>query len=507
MILTGEVALWLALLMAAWSASLSIAGRRLRREELLASGARAAYAVPLLLLVAAAGLWYALLEHDFTLRQVAEHSARELPWPNRLSALWAGVGGSLLLWSVALSVHGALLARALRRRGNTLAPIATAVISVLTLALLGVLSFAAYPYERIPWAPANGMGLIPELQHPAMAVHPPLLHFGYAAAAAPFALVIAALLAHEADARWIGLARRWAAASWALLTAAILLGMRWALVTPGWEGLWQWEPVQVMALVAWIVSLVLLHGGILERRWRGGRPLAVWLAGLWFPLALLGLAAAHAGESGGRHAFRNSPAEAPLVALVLLAHAVAIGLLLMRGRELTRDGAPGVRGGGALRPPALVAHVGAAILVAALAAQAATRTYRVTLEPARTVELTDPVGGVWELTSQGESRDRAARWEVTSVGLEVTHDGRALGLLAPEVREIPSPDPDRPGRSWSEVAIRSTMFSDMSVMLAGMPDQSATLLVAFHPFARWIWIGGALAVIGALTGVVGRRFE
>ena len=66
----------------------------------------------------------------------------------------------------------------------------------------------------------------PDLQHPAMAVHPPTLYLGYAAAAIPFACAFAAVLARKLDDEGILAARRWAAVSWFFITIGIILAPR-----------------------------------------------------------------------------------------------------------------------------------------------------------------------------------------------------------------------------------------------------------------------------------------
>lgn len=520
MILAGEVALWMALLLAAWSAVTSAfaASRpRASRRALSDSGAWAAYALPVTLLLACAGLVSALLANDFTLRHVAEHASLATPWPYRVAALWAGVGGSLLLWSVALAVHGALLTRAVRRarpaEGDAFPPAVTALAAALVLALLVVLMLARYPYARLPWPEPDGAGLAPALRHPAMAAHPPLLHFGYAALVAPFALAIGALLVLDARGGWFPLARRWGTASWTLLTAAILLGMRWALVTPGWDGLWEWEPVQALAFVAWLVAGVLAHAAPLARRWPAMRRPVLWAAALSLPVALLGLAAAHAGESGGRHAFRASPAEAPLVALVLVASALSVLLLAWRQREIASlwpAEAGDAVDAGALAVPrqrganvgAWLAHAGLLLLAVGLSARVATRTYDVTLAPAQSVELTDPFGSTWRFTSQGESRGREGGEEVTAVGLALWRDGQSLGLLAPEVRQQASADGTELGRAAPSVAMKESLAMEASVMMTDLPNPVAPFRVAFHPLGILVWLGGALSVVGGITALL-----
>ena len=76
-ILVGELSLWVALLMAAWAATMSFAGGALRREDLIASGVRGLYATFAMVILASIGLWTALLTHDFSLEYVASQHQRE----------------------------------------------------------------------------------------------------------------------------------------------------------------------------------------------------------------------------------------------------------------------------------------------------------------------------------------------------------------------------------------------------------------------------------------------
>lgn len=93
MILVGELSLWIALLMCAWSATLSFAGGHLRRADLVASGERGLYAGFGFVALAAAGLWTALLTSDFSLRYVASFTSANLPVVYKISAFWVGRPG------------------------------------------------------------------------------------------------------------------------------------------------------------------------------------------------------------------------------------------------------------------------------------------------------------------------------------------------------------------------------------------------------------------------------
>src|SRR5438045_8754819 len=99
MILVGELSLWVALLMAAWSATVSFAGGQLRRSDLIESGERAVYATLALVILASLGLWTALLTHDFSIKYVASYTSANLPTVYMITASWGGQSGWLLFWA------------------------------------------------------------------------------------------------------------------------------------------------------------------------------------------------------------------------------------------------------------------------------------------------------------------------------------------------------------------------------------------------------------------------
>ena len=107
MILVGELSLWVALLMAAWAATVSFAGGQLRRDDLIESGERAMYATLAMVVLASLGLWTALLTHDFSIKYVASFTSANLPKVYTITAFWGGQSGSLcvkasvLAWSEA----------------------------------------------------------------------------------------------------------------------------------------------------------------------------------------------------------------------------------------------------------------------------------------------------------------------------------------------------------------------------------------------------------------------
>ena len=86
----AEIALWIALPVSIWGGVLAFLGARWKEEGLARAAEWTLPAVAALLLVASAGLTWALLGDRFEVAYVHAHSSRNLePWL-KVGALWAG---------------------------------------------------------------------------------------------------------------------------------------------------------------------------------------------------------------------------------------------------------------------------------------------------------------------------------------------------------------------------------------------------------------------------------
>jgi cytochrome c-type biogenesis protein CcmF len=327
----GPTALALALVAAVAGAVLPVlrsgpAGRG------VAWGRRALVAAWALLTLALVGLAAALARGDWSLVYVADYASRSTPWHYRLSALWAGMAGSLLVWAWFLAGWAVAVAWWCRRRAPPLAAGAQATLAALLALFTGLLVWAAPPFTRLQIPAIDGGGLTPVLRHPAMLYHPPLLYAGAVGLAVPFALAVAG---HLGGGAWAAAARRWALGTLALLTAGMVAGAHWAYVELGWGGYWAWDPVENGALLPWLAGVAFVHAALApdhRSRW----PLA--LATLTFGLGLWGAFLTRSGATGSVHAF----AEARVVgralagALVVLA-AASLAVLVRESRRKQRD--------------------------------------------------------------------------------------------------------------------------------------------------------------------------
>src|SRR5690606_4747005 len=122
------------------------------------------------------------------------------------------------------------------------------------------------PFRLLPWTPADGQGLNPQLQSFWMTIHPPTVYLGFTAFTIPFAFAIAALLSGRLDSIWITTTRRWTLLSWFFLTNGIIFGMMWAYVELGWGGYWFWDPVENASLLPWLTATAFLHSVMIQEK-------------------------------------------------------------------------------------------------------------------------------------------------------------------------------------------------------------------------------------------------
>ncbi|MGD8727603.1 MAG: cytochrome c biogenesis protein CcsA, partial [Gemmatimonadales bacterium] len=203
MTVLGQLALWLALLIGAWGTFVGFYGGLKQRPELIESARRATYALAGVLLAASLGLIVALVKHDFNVAYVASYTSRNLPTVYVLSAFYGGQAGSMLFWAVVLAVFGALAQLLTSRKYDYLLPYVAGVTSAVILFFVATTLFAANPFERLPFTPADGNGLNPQLQNPGMVIHPPMLYLGYISITIPFAFAMAALVSGRLDIGWL----------------------------------------------------------------------------------------------------------------------------------------------------------------------------------------------------------------------------------------------------------------------------------------------------------------
>tara|TARA_R110002072_G_scaffold172728_5_gene327087 strand:- start:33791 stop:35731 length:1941 start_codon:yes stop_codon:yes gene_type:complete len=273
-------------------------------------------------------LGMAFLQDDFSVQYVANHSNSLLPVQYKISAIWGGHEGSLLLWALILS--GWTLAVVFFSKSLPLIVYAR-VLAVMGLIAVGFLFFillTSNPFDRfLPQFPSDGADLNPLLQDFGLIVHPPMLYMGYVGFSVVFAFAIAALLGGQLDAAWAKWSRPWTTVAWAFLTFGIALGSWWAYYELGWGGWWFWDPVENASFMPWLVGAALIHSLAATEKRGVFKSWTVLLAILSFSLSLLGTFLVRSGVLTSVHAFASDPARGQFV-LGLLAITLVCSLSL-----------------------------------------------------------------------------------------------------------------------------------------------------------------------------------
>ena len=296
MILLGELALWIALPVGIWGAVAGFVGGRKERGDLVLSAEYSVYAVFFLLILTSAGIITAFVTDSFEYWYVANYSNRELPTFYKVSGLWAGQRGSLVFWALLLSFFSSAAVFTNRAKNREFMPYVAGILLTISSFFLVVLLFAEVnPFERLPFAAADGRGLNPQLQNYWMTIHPPTLYLGFTSFTIPFAFAMSALLSGKLDSRWIVITRRWVLLSWFFLANGIIFGMRWAYEMLGWGGFWFWDPVENASVLPWLTATAFLHSIQIQEN-RG--MLKVWNMGLVTLTFLLTIFATFLTRSG-----------------------------------------------------------------------------------------------------------------------------------------------------------------------------------------------------------------
>jgi len=336
----GLFALLLSLFAALALGILPLIGAQRNIPAWMAFARPATSAVFLLIAVSYACLTWAFYSNDFSVLYVAAHSNTRLPLMYRLSAVWGGHEGSLLLWVFMLAGWSLAVARFSRQLPQAMV---ARVLGVLGLVMAGMLAFVVFtsnPFDRVLPPPAEGRSLNPLLQDPGLVYHPPMLYMGYVGFSVAFAFAISALIAGQLDAAWARWSRPWTTAAWIFLTLGIALGSWWAYNELGWGGWWFWDPVENASFMPWLVGAALIHSLAVTEKRGSFKNWTVLLAIAAFSLSLLGTFLVRSGVLTSVHAFASDPRRGIFI-LMLLAIVVGSSLMLFAAR------APKVSLGGA----------------------------------------------------------------------------------------------------------------------------------------------------------------
>ena len=276
-------------------------------------------------------LVYALINNDFSVLYVAEHSNSQLPLHYRIAAEWGGHEGSLLLWVTILGLWSIAVTVFSRHLPDEMVARVLGVMGLVSVGFLLFMLLTSDPFARVFPVPADGADLNPLLQDPGLVIHPPMLYMGYVGFSIAFAFAISALLSGKLDATWARWSRPWTTTAWIFLTLGIALGSGWAYYELGWGGWWFWDPVENASFMPWLAGTALIHSLAVTEKRGSFKSWTVLLAIAAFSLSLLGTFLVRSGVLTSVHAFATDPKRGTFI-LIFLVAVIGSSLLLYAWR-------------------------------------------------------------------------------------------------------------------------------------------------------------------------------
>jgi cytochrome c-type biogenesis protein CcmF len=314
----GHYALVLALALALVQSCVPLYGAQRNDTALMGVASSTAVAQFCFVAIAFAALVACYLRSDFSVVNVFENSHSAKPLIYKITGVWGNHEGSMLLWVLILSVFGALVALF---GGNLPARLKANVLAVqawIAAAFYLFILATSNPFLRIATPPLEGRDLNPVLQDPGLAIHPPLLYFGYVGFSISFSFAIAALIDGRIDAAWARWVRPWTLLAWMFLTAGVAMGSYWAYYTLGWGGWWFWDPVENASIMPWLAGTALLHSAVVMEKRNALKVWTILLAILAFSLSLIGTFLVRSGVLTSVHAFASDPMRGTFILVILV---------------------------------------------------------------------------------------------------------------------------------------------------------------------------------------------
>ncbi len=292
-----------------------------------------------------------ILTDDFSIEYIANNSATTTPFIFKVASAWAALEGSIVLWGLVLAAFVYTVYRGFARRSepDRLGAGALAVMGIVSLYFFVLMATVSNPFSvcvepasigclegtHWPWADSlaalEGRGPNPLLQnHILMAVHPPMLYFGYVGMTVPFAFAMSALMLGAGGTEWLLRTRTWTLIAWGFLTAGIVLGGLWSYEVLGWGGYWAWDPVENASFMPWLIATAFLHSAVVQAR-RG--MLQAWnfvLVIATFALTILGTFLTRSGVITSVHSFTQSPIGPALLWFLMVVLVASFGLFAAR---------------------------------------------------------------------------------------------------------------------------------------------------------------------------------
>lgn len=328
----------LGLLCAAFAALVGIITGLQRRESALPWVQRGIYGYAFSMVASNLVMVGALLQHDFSVKYVAQVGSRSTPTIFTIVSLWSALEGSILFWGAIMGLYLFAFAFIYRREHGRYMQLSLGVMAAVATFFAFLIAGPANPWTALPFPPADGPGPNPLLQnHPLMIIHPPMLYLGYVGMTIPFGIAAGALLRGELGDAWLVPLRKWTLVPWIFLSIGIILGSWWAYAVLGWGGYWSWDPVENASFMPWLTATAFMHSTMVLEKKKALKLWTIALALASFVLTIIGTFMTRSGVFNSVHSFTQSdigPTFLVFIGVLLVFSVVLVGL---RGHMLVAE--------------------------------------------------------------------------------------------------------------------------------------------------------------------------
>lgn len=325
----GNILLYISLLSSCSAAVCMFTGRIKTSIQLLRT---AAFSATLAVLFLA----FAFVFLDFSLFYVWQHNSADLPVFYRLAAMLVGQEGTYLIWAW-LSLLVVLLYTELHGMHDRTAMI-TNVYALICCAFLLVMTITMTPFRSIfavsgASLPTSGNSISPELMNILMPLHIFTTFIAYAFAIIPAAMSLAYLTKREN----MPDSKNYLRIAWLFLSICMIAGGIWADRLLGWNGFWQWDPIQALSMCTWLLLTAALHAVVRFNVGEYKRLFPLLCIGTFLGSLYLTLLA-RSDVFGSIHSFPGTPTWWMLI--VFIAIVIVFSLMLALRRDKTEQTIP-----------------------------------------------------------------------------------------------------------------------------------------------------------------------
>ncbi|HIE31201.1 MAG TPA: hypothetical protein EYP67_02315 [Methanosarcinales archaeon] len=203
-------------------------------------------------------VWH-FIDGDYSILYVWQYCSNEMPLSYKIAAIFAGEEGTYMLWAWASFLFVWLVMEEYRFRSSLHRT--TGLIALLISIFILLLCIISEPFkpiiDMISHIPADGNGLNPVFLTVWMIIHPFVTFISYAATIIPASAAIAHIITGRLG--WHRISKQWIRLSWFYLSICMAAGGAWAYKLVGWNGFWNWDPVQTVTLVMWLLLTAAVH--------------------------------------------------------------------------------------------------------------------------------------------------------------------------------------------------------------------------------------------------------